>query len=56
MIVGDFNTRLPQDEMLSRFWYRGNRFSKRSLMLYDFICDNDLYAVDCGLPECQLYL
>ena len=39
IVVGDFNTRLPQSLTLSKKWYKG-KFSKRSAVLYDFICDN----------------
>ena len=46
MIVGDFNTRLPQSSSLSNKWYKRRPFTKRSVLLYDFICDNQLYVAN----------
>ena len=50
VIVGDLNTRLPQAPVLTQKWYRG-AFSKRSALLYDFICDNDLYVANFSFPQ-----
>ena len=42
MFLGDFNAALPQQRELSRNWYKMRPFNKHSLLLYDFLCDNDL--------------
>ena len=42
MFLGDFNATLPQQRELSRNWYKMRPFNKHSLLLYDFLCDNDL--------------
>ena len=42
MIVGDMNTGLPQKPRISLDWYKNRPFSKRSLLLYDFLCENEL--------------
>jgi hypothetical protein len=42
IVMGDFNTQLPQTSPLSRQWYRARVFSQRSQVLYDFCLDNDL--------------
>ena len=40
MILGDFNTTLPQFTQLSRYWYR------QSFMLYEFLTNNELYVAN----------
>ena len=42
MVVGDFNASLPFASSLSRNWYKSPPFNKHSLILYDFILDNEL--------------
>ena len=42
IIVGDLNTRLPRSGSLNENWYRDKPFSRRSAILYDFICDNQM--------------
>ena len=42
MIVGDMNTGLPQKPRISLDWYKNGPFSKSSLLLYDFLCENEL--------------
>ena len=42
LIVGDMNTSLPTSETLDSGWYKKHPFSKRSLILYDFLCENSL--------------
>jgi hypothetical protein len=41
-ILGDFNTRLPQSAVLKGNWHKSKAFSKRSALLYNFICENEL--------------
>ena len=51
MVVGDFNTRLPQTEFLQRKWFGSRQFGRRSVLLYDFICDNNMYVVNFSYPQ-----
>ena len=48
MIVGDMNASLPQQRHLGRKWYRQSPYNHNSLMLFDFICDNELYVTNFG--------
>ena len=42
LICGDFNASLPQNAKLSRNWYKIRPYNKHSMLLYDFICSNNL--------------
>ena len=42
IILGDTNTVLPQDEMLTDRWFRKRPYSKWSGMLYDFLNQNEM--------------
>lgn len=42
LIVGDMNAALPRDDNLRRFWYRQRPYNANSMLLRDFICDNNL--------------
>ena len=42
VIVGDMNTSLPNMETIRPFWYKQRPFSQRSLLLYDFLEENEL--------------
>ena len=42
MIVGDMNASLPTQKKLSGMWYRQSPYNQHSLLLYDFLCSNDL--------------
>jgi len=42
VIMGDFNVSLPQMKHLSATWYKARPMNKRSLLLYDFICNNNM--------------
>ena len=42
MILGDFYAALPQQTCLTAQWYKQKPYNSNSLLLYDFICDNDL--------------
>ena len=48
IFLGDMNASLPQNSKLCRNWHRQHHFNNNSLLLYDFICQNDLYS-------CNLY-
>jgi len=51
IIMGDFNAKLPQATQLSANWYRGRFFSKRSALLYNFVCDNDSYVANFDFDQ-----
>ena len=42
IIMGDMNTSLPQNITLQKNWYRQHPYNNRSVILYDFILDNNL--------------
>ena len=46
IIVGDFNATLPQQQSLSHNWSKRRPFNADSMLLYDFICDNELYVAN----------
>jgi len=45
MVLGDMNVSLPQGAQLSRHWYKSRPHNRCSLLLYDFMCHNDML---CG--------
>lgn len=51
MVVGDFNTKLPQSKVLAQRWSSARGFSPRSTMLYDFCCDNDLCVMNFAFTQ-----
>lgn len=44
LFVGDMNAAMPRAEQLSRKWYKLRPFNRHSMLLYDFVCQNDLYS------------
>jgi hypothetical protein len=42
IIMGDFNASLPQSEGININWYKSRPFNHHSLLLYDFLVNNDL--------------
>ena len=42
VIIGDFNASLPQQLALQTNWYKTRPFNRNSLLLFDFIVNNDL--------------
>jgi exonuclease III len=42
VIMGDMNANLPLHSQLARYWYRSRPFTSHSLMLHDFLVDNEL--------------
>ena len=44
LMVGDMNASLPFNVQLSRNWYKGTPFTRHSYLLYDFVCQNELYS------------
>ena len=45
MVHGDMNVSLPQGSQLTRNWYKSRPHNRCSLLLYDFMCHNDMI---CG--------
>ena len=54
VIVGDYNTRLPQAETLSSRWYHSGGFN-RSGLLYEFLSDNDLFVANFSFTQTTNY-
>lgn len=50
-VVGDFNARLPNRQVLDRRWFRQRGFNPHSYVLYDFIVSNNMYAADMTFPQ-----
>ena len=44
LLLGDMNASLPQKEILNRHWYKSYPFTKHSYLLYEFLCQNDMYC------------
>ncbi len=44
VIVGDMNAQLPQHNRLNRNWYRTSPFTPHSMLLYDFLSNNDMFV------------
>ena len=55
MIVGDMNDALPQKQQLSFNWHRLRPFNAHSLILYDFVCDNDMCIGNFGYNQTVNY-
>lgn len=55
IVVGDFNTRLPQVANLPLNWAKCKGFNKQSALLYDFICDNDFYVANFAFQQSIQY-
>ena len=50
-IVGDMNASLPQTQNLTRYWYRSKPFNTNSMLLYDFMCSNDLCVANFAFEQ-----
>ena len=46
LIIGDFNTVLPQMDILKTKWFKSKPFNRNSGILYGFIGDNNLCAAN----------
>ena len=42
IILGDLNVTIPQSTIIGNNWYKQRPFNVNSMLLYDFIIDNDL--------------
>ena len=51
MLLGDMNASLPRTSKLSRHWHRSHPFTKHSYLLYEFICQNDMYCCNFKLDN-----
>ena len=51
MMCGDFNTVLPQHSLLRHSWYRQKPFNEYSLLLYDFMCNNNLITCNFNFEQ-----
>ena len=50
-ILGDFNVQLPKHDPSNKLWYRQRGYTKHSLILHEFMIENNLVAVDCLVPQ-----
>ena len=55
IIKEDFNASLPKKEALSVNWYKIRPFNCHSLLLFDFLVNNDLVVADFQLKQCVNY-
>lgn len=55
VIAGDMNATLPMKRLLSRKWYKRHPFNDHSMLLYDFIMDNQLAVLDFEYEQTALY-
>ena len=51
MIIGDMNATLPQSKTLGHQWYKRHPYNKQSLLLHDFLINNDLYCCNFDLKK-----
>ncbi|KAK2157670.1 hypothetical protein LSH36_187g07033 [Paralvinella palmiformis] len=56
VIVGDMNAALPQKQQLSFNWHQLRPFNADSLILYDFVCDNDMCIGNFGYTQTMNYM
>ena len=45
-LCGDFSAALPTGKKLNKLWYRHKGYNQHSKILFDFLVDNDLIALD----------
>jgi hypothetical protein len=51
IVVGDMNAPLPQQQTLTRYWYRQHPFNSHSYLLHDFLCTNNLQAANFNFVQ-----
>lgn len=51
VIMGDFNVSLPQAQQLGNNWYKVRPFNQHSLLLYDFLCNNELLVSNFSFKQ-----
>lgn len=54
-IIGDFNVQLPNTRILNDTWYKRSGYNKHSRIVYDFICDNNMSALDLNCEQTMKY-
>ena len=42
-VVGDMNAELPVKATMQQNWYKQRPFNRHSVLLYDFMCDHELF-------------
>ena len=42
-VVGDMNAELPVKATMQHNWYKQRPFNRHSVLLYDFLCDHELF-------------
>ena len=51
LFLGDMHASVPNHRQLSRSWYRSHPYTRHSLLLYDFLCENDLYSCNFDFAQ-----
>ena len=51
MVVSESNAALPKHCYLKKNWYKSQPFNKHSVLLYDFLCNNDLFIADFAYKQ-----
>ena len=53
-VVGDMNAELPVKATMQQNWYKQRPFNRRSVLLYDFMCDHELFICN-GANSSYIY-
>ena len=51
MIVGDLNASLPSNDFVMRNWYKSHPYNEHSLVLNDFLSDNDFFVANFSYKQ-----
>ena len=51
MVIGDLNADLPRHIGLNRHWHKSRPFNAHSLLMYNFMVDNELYVANHSFPQ-----
>ena len=55
IIMGDMNASIPKSDHIFPKWYKHKPYSKRSAILYEFLCDNNLSVGNYVSNYCMNY-
>ena len=55
IIMGDMNASIPKSDHIFPKWYKHKPYSKRSAILYEFLCDNNLSVGNYVSNYCMDY-
>ena len=55
IIMGDMNASIPKSDHLFPNWYKHKPYNKRSAILYEFLCDNNLSVCNYVSNYCMDY-